>query len=200
MYQSLSLWWHFFLQPGLQVTAFGETASFNHSHVLLVFSYFFLLLNYRFTNFHFLGWKKKSCLFSIDDLVALCFLYFLKCLLPFFLKKKILPWWAVPEWANVIPTIINTQHKYLVSSGCSTAITKILMQAALLASRNAFVSWMPQLWRWLHCQQSLCCCQNTGEKLYFKKRKTNVSIDDDRTVVGQTVKLILSSRLGDFFS
>lgn len=41
-----------------------------------------------------------------------------------------------------------------------------------------------------------------GEKLYFKKRNNYVSIDDDRTVVGQTAKLILTPRvagLGIFF-
>lgn len=40
-------------------------------------------------------------------------------------------------------------------------------------------------------------------KLYSKKRKTNVSIDDDRTVVGQTFKLILTlyvAGFGIFFS
>lgn len=39
-------------------------------------------------------------------------------------------------------------------------------------------------------------------KFYFKKRKTNLSIDDDRTVVGKTVKLILTpcvAGLGIFF-
>lgn len=41
-----------------------------------------------------------------------------------------------------------------------------------------------------------------GGKHYFSKRKKNVSIEDDRTVVGQTVKLILTpcvARLGIFF-
>lgn len=35
-------------------------------------------------------------------------------------------------------------------------------------------------------------------KLYSKKRKTNVSIDDDRTVVGQTFKLILTLYVAGF--
>lgn len=68
------------------MTTFGEMASFNHSNVLLVFSHFILLFNYRFTNFDFLEWKKNICwLCSMSDFVGLCFLDFLKYPWPAFL-------------------------------------------------------------------------------------------------------------------
>lgn len=76
------------------------------------------------------------------------------------------------------------------------------MQVALLSPRKALVSWCLSFEDDFIAKQPLRYCQNTGEKLYFKKRKKDVSIDDDRTVVGQTVKLALSlcvADLGIFF-